>query len=88
MRFVPQKKQEFEQSVGVQTTLEVELGRFLRKKRGETTFRQFSKKLGLPPSTLFRLEMGYQSITLRRLQHIMGRLNCTLADIFPEHIRR
>ncbi len=72
----------------MQAILEVELGRFLRKKRGQSTFRQFSKKLGLPPSTLYRLEMGYQSITLRRLQQIMERLNCTLADIFPEHTQR
>ena len=74
------------QVVCVQTILELELGRFLRKKRGPATFRQFSRKLGLPPSTLYRLEMGYQSVTLRRLQQIMKHLNCTLADIFPEHL--
>jgi transcriptional regulator with XRE-family HTH domain len=67
----------------VQTILEKELGSFLRKMRGQTTFRQFSRKIGLPPSTLYRLEMGYQSITLRRLQQIMSRLDCTLKDVFP-----
>jgi len=46
------------------------------------TFAQFSRKLGLPPSTLYRLEMGEQSITLRRLQQIMNRLSCKLSDIF------
>ena len=52
------------------------------------TYAQFSKKLGLPPSTLHRLERGDQSITLRGLQQIMRRLKCGLADIFPgEHSR-
>ena len=63
-------------------SLEKQLGDFLRKSRGEMTFAQFSKKLGLPPSTLHRLENGEQSITLRRLQQVMKRLNVRLSDIF------
>ena len=63
-------------------TLENELGEFLRRKRGEQTFAQFSRKVGLPPSTLYRLETGQQSITLRRLQQVMDRLKCGLGDIF------
>ena len=47
------------------------------------TYAEFSKKLGLPPSTLHRLEAGEQSITLRRLQQVMSRLKCGLSDIFP-----
>lgn len=68
---------------GVPAKLETQLGRFLRTQRGEMTYAQFSKKLGLPPSTLHRLEQGAQSITLRGLQQIMRRLKCGLADIFP-----
>jgi DNA-binding Xre family transcriptional regulator len=40
--------------------------------------------LGLPPSTLHRLERGDQSITLRGLQQIMKRLKCGLSDIFGD----
>ena len=46
------------------------------------TFAQFSKKTGLPRSTLFRLENGEQSITLGRLQQIMDRLKVELEDVF------
>lgn len=63
---------------------EQQLGRYLRARRGVMTYAQFSKKLGLPPSTLHRLEQGTQSITLRGLRQIMRRLKCRLGDIFPE----
>jgi hypothetical protein len=43
--------------------------------------------MGLPPSTLFRLEQCQQSITLRNLQLVMQRTGCTLADIFPNQIK-
>jgi len=46
------------------------------------TFSQFSRKVGLPVSTIFRLERGEQSITLGKLQQIMDRLKCGLHDIF------
>ena len=63
--------------------LERQLAAFLRKKRGDMTFAQFSRKLGLPPSTLHRLETCQQSVTLRRLQQIMHRLKSSITDIFP-----
>jgi len=66
----------------VRDTLEKQLATFLRKRRGDMTFAQFSKKLGLPTSTLHCLEQCQQSITLRRLQQIMQRLKCGLLDIF------
>ena len=68
----------------VRSSLEKHLGRFLRKQRGETTFADFARKTGLPPSTLHRLESGAQSLTLGRLQQLMTRLNVRMADIFPE----
>lgn len=46
------------------------------------TFAQFSLKTGLPPSTLFRLENGEQSITLRRLDHVLHRLRSSISDVF------
>jgi len=65
-------------------TLETQLARFLKEKRGEMTYAQFSRKLGFPPSTLHRLEQGAQSITLRGLQQILRKLKCGLADVFPD----
>ena len=48
------------------------------------TFAQFSKKIGLPPSTIFRIENCEQSATLGRLQQIMTKLKCTLVDVFGD----
>ena len=66
------------------TSLDQSLASFLRRKRGDMTFKAFSQKVGLPPSTLFRLEQGQQSITLAKLQLIIDRLKCSPGDIFPE----
>ncbi|WP_211325624.1 helix-turn-helix domain-containing protein [Roseimicrobium gellanilyticum] len=62
--------------------LDEKLATFLRKKRGKTTYAAFSRKIGLPASTIFRLEQCQQSITLGRLQTVLDRLRCTLDDIF------
>jgi DNA-binding Xre family transcriptional regulator len=67
----------------VSSALDKQLAQFLRRRRGDQTFADFSRKLGLPPSTLHRLETCEQSITLGRLHQIMGRLKCDLSDIFP-----
>jgi predicted transcriptional regulator len=68
-------------------SLEEQLARFLKERRGEMTYTQFSRKLGFPPSTLHRLEQGSQSIALRGLQQIVRKLKCGLADVFPESFR-
>jgi transcriptional regulator with XRE-family HTH domain len=62
--------------------LDKKLAKFLKEQRGEMTFAAFSKKTGLPRSTLFRLENGEQSITLGRLQQIMDRLKVDWQDVF------
>ena len=66
------------------STLDKQLAKFIREQRGELTFAQFSKKIGLPPSTIFRLENCEQSITLGRLQQILAKLKCSLADVFGD----
>ena len=48
------------------------------------TFALFSKKVGLPPSTIFRLERCEQSITLGRLDTVMKKLKCSWQDVFGE----
>jgi transcriptional regulator with XRE-family HTH domain len=64
-------------------TLDKQVATFLRKTRGTTPYAQFAKKLGMTPSSLFRLENCQQSITLKKLQLILDRLNLDLTDIFP-----
>jgi len=66
------------------TDLDKKLAAFLKKQRGDSPFAAFSRKTGLPPSTLFRLEQCQQSITLGRLEKMMKRLKVTLWDVFGE----
>jgi transcriptional regulator with XRE-family HTH domain len=62
--------------------LDKQFSQFLRQQRGELTFAQFSRKTGLPVSTLYRLERGEQSITLGKLDQVLKRLKCSTADVF------
>ena len=61
-----------------------QLGAFLRKKRGNFTYQQFSRKVGLSDSTLHRLEMGEQNVTLKTLEHLSERFHCKISDLFGE----
>jgi transcriptional regulator with XRE-family HTH domain len=65
-------------------SLDRQFAAFLRRRRGEMTFAQFSRKTGLPPSTLFRLENGQQSITLTKLNGVLRRLKVRARDVFAE----
>ncbi len=61
-----------------------QLGVFLRKKRGGLTYQQFSRKMGISDSTLHRMEMGEQNVTLKTLEQICDRLKCTVTEMFGE----
>ena len=65
-------------------TLDEQLATFLRRKRGDLPYAAFAKKLGITPSSLFRLENGQQSVTLKTLQQILERLKCGVEDVFTE----
>jgi len=65
-----------------QPNLDQKLAAFLKKTRGEQSYADFSKKTGLTPSTLFRLEHTEQSITLRRLEQVMAKLKVGLGNVF------
>jgi DNA-binding XRE family transcriptional regulator len=65
-------------------TLEKQLAKFLKEERGRQTYAAFAKKVGLPPSTLFRLENGEQSATLKVVKQVMDRLDAQLSDIFKD----
>ncbi len=65
-------------------SLEQQLGTFLRKRRGDATYMQFARKVGMEPSSLCRLERGEQNITLRSLGLIMRRLHVRFHEMFPD----
>ncbi len=62
--------------------LRSQLGRFLRARRGEMTLAQFARKVGIASSSLHRLELGEQNVTLDTLELILKRLHCSLSDVF------
>ncbi len=61
-----------------------QLGAFLRKKRGDLTYQQFSRKMGISDSTLHRMELGEQNVTLKTLEQICDRLKCKVSEMFRE----
>ncbi len=64
--------------------LRKQLGKFLRAKRGDETLAQYAKKLGISDSTLQRLEIGEQNITVDTLENIIDRLKCSVSEVFGE----
>jgi transcriptional regulator with XRE-family HTH domain len=67
----------------VRKGLDHQVANFLRQKRGQESYAAFGRKVGLSGSTLFRLENGEQSITVQKLERVLSRLKCTMADVFP-----
>jgi len=63
---------------------ERQLANFLRKARGDETFRAFAKKLGISASSLQRLEQAEQNVTLRMVRQITSRLDAPIRDIFSD----
>ncbi|MDR1145448.1 MAG: helix-turn-helix domain-containing protein [Verrucomicrobiales bacterium] len=61
-------------------------GNFLQHRRGDATYADFGRRLGITASTAYRLERCRQSPTLRLLDRILTRLNCNIRDVF--HPRR
>ena len=66
----------------VAKSFDQQFARFLRRQRGDLTYSQFARKLGIVPSTLFRLEHASQSATLRKMEEILKRLKLGLNDVF------
>jgi transcriptional regulator with XRE-family HTH domain len=60
------------------------LGKYLRKRRGNMTLPAFARKLGISSSSLHRMELGEQNVTLKTLEHLLKRLKCAASDIFDE----
>ncbi len=76
--------QKLQHPVMAQKLLAKQLAAFLRKRRGDLTFQQFSRKTGISDSTLHRLELAEQNITLNTLEQLSDRLKCPIAEIFHD----
>jgi len=63
-------------------SMQKQLGQFLRKRRGEMTLPAYARKLGISSSSLHRMEMGEQNVTLKTLELLLKRLKCSAADVF------
>lgn len=63
-------------------SLQKQLGKFLRTRRGEMSLPAFARKVGISSSSLHRMEMGEQNVTLKTLAHLLKRLHCSLSDVF------
>ena len=63
-------------------SMQKQLGQYLRQRRGEMTLPAFARKLGISSSSLHRMEMGEQNVTLTTLERLLKRLKCNAADVF------
>lgn len=60
------------------------LAKFLRKKRGKLSYAQFAEVVGMSDSTLHRLEMARQNVTLALLELLSRRLKCSVGEMLGE----
>jgi len=68
----------------VQKSLDAQLAKFLRKRRGAMSYARFAQKTGLSHTTLHRIERGELHLTLNKLEDLMRKLKIKLRDIFPD----
>jgi transcriptional regulator with XRE-family HTH domain len=60
------------------------LAKKLRELRGETPQIHFARRLGISKSSLNRMELGHQNVSLKSLERLCARLRCDVADLFPK----
>jgi DNA-binding Xre family transcriptional regulator len=65
-------------------SMQRQLAQFLRKKRGEMSYPAFARKMGVSSSSLHRMEMEEQNVTLKTLQNLLKRLKCSVTDVFGD----
>jgi DNA-binding Xre family transcriptional regulator len=63
------------------------LSRKLLELRGETPQYLFARRLGISKSSLNRMEVGDQNVSLRTLEILCARLKCDVGDLFPKDSR-
>jgi len=62
--------------------MQKQLGEFLRNRRGNLSYPAFARKMGISSSSLHRMEMGEQNVTLKTLEYLLKRLKCSASDVF------
>jgi len=67
----------------VPRNLERQLASFLKKERGNLSYADFAKKVGLSHTTLHRLDRGEHHLTLYKLETVLNKLKVRLRDVFP-----
>ena len=75
---------EFCQLLPVRRNLDAQLAKFLRKARGELSYFEFGKRVGISHTTLHRIERGEHHLTLHKLETVLNKLKIRLKDIFPQ----
>lgn len=65
-------------------SLRKQLGAYLRERRGAKTLRDFGREAGLSSSTLQRLELGEQNITVDTLENVLRKLKVSISDVFRD----
>jgi transcriptional regulator with XRE-family HTH domain len=65
-------------------SLQVRLGRFLRHRRGDLSLPAFARKLGISSSSLHRMEMGEQNVTLKTLELLLARMKTDVTAVFDD----
>lgn len=69
-------------------SLDKAFSKFLKTLRGDRSYAQLAKELGIAESTLYRLINGEQSATLRGVENVLQKLGQSPADVFGEAIHR
>lgn len=57
---------------------------FIREKRGDSTQREFARKIGVTQSTVMRIENRDQNITLKTLEILCHAFHADIGDLFPQ----
>jgi len=65
-------------------TLAKRLGQRLQELRGGESQLQFAKKLGVSKSSLNRMELGEQNVSLKTLDTLCRRLKCDVGELFTK----
>ena len=55
-----------------------------RELRGETPQHVFAGKVRISKSSLNRIELGDQNVSLKTLERICAKLKCDVCDLFPK----
>lgn len=63
-------------------TLAKKLATNLRKRRGDLTQVEFARRLGISKSSLNRLEIGNQNVSLKTIEVLCVRLKCRIEALF------